>query len=102
MIYKYNKYIKTKQICLVNNSIHSLLSRMDIKELKFRKKLGLKIQQIRLQRNLTQPDLAARIGYKDFQSIARIESGRVTTSIYTVYLISKGLECTVNDLLADI
>jgi len=75
---------------------------MNSEELSFRKKLGAKIQEIRISRKMTQSDLAASIGYKDFQSLARIENGRVTTSIYTIYLISKGLKCTINDLVAEI
>ncbi|MCT1523501.1 helix-turn-helix transcriptional regulator [Sphingobacterium hotanense] len=51
---------------------------------------------------MTQSDLAASIGYKDFQSLARIENGRVTTSIYTIYLIAKGLNCSIDELTSDV
>ncbi|WP_260039664.1 helix-turn-helix domain-containing protein [Sphingobacterium hotanense] len=75
---------------------------MNSKEVNFRKKLGAKIQEIRVSRNMTQSDLAASIGYKDFQSLARIENGRVTTSIYTIYLIAKGLNCSIDELTSDV
>ncbi len=75
---------------------------MNAKELKFRKKLGAKIQEMRQKRNLTQTDLSALLGFKDYQSLARIENGRVTTSIYNIYIISLALECTIQDLFEDI
>lgn len=72
---------------------------MDANELKFRKLLGARIQELRQARNLTQPQLAAAIGFKDYQSIGRIENGRVTASVYTIYQILKALEVNPNELL---
>ncbi|MCA5005658.1 helix-turn-helix domain-containing protein [Sphingobacterium bovistauri] len=72
---------------------------MDLEELKFRKLLGARIQEIRKDKNLTQPELAALIGFKDYQTIGRIENGRVTPSVYTIHQIIKALEITSNELL---
>lgn len=71
---------------------------MEEKELKFRKQLGAKIQQLRDNKGLKQADLAALIGFKDFQAISRIENGRVTASVYTIYLIAKALEVGIEEL----
>ncbi len=71
---------------------------MDEKELKFRKQLGAKIQQLRENKGLKQADLAALIGFKDFQAISRIENGRVTASVYTIYLIATALEVGIEEL----
>lgn len=67
-------------------------------EAKFRKLLGARIQEIRKQRGLTQPDLAALIGFKDYQAVGRIENGRVTPSVFTIYQILNALGVTPNDL----
>jgi transcriptional regulator with XRE-family HTH domain len=72
---------------------------MDSNEVKFRKVLGARIQEIRQSKQLTQPQLAAKIGFKDYQTIGRIENGRVTASIYTIYQISQALGVTLNELL---
>lgn len=72
---------------------------MEDKELKFRKLLGARIQEIRQGKKLTQPQVAAAIGFKDYQAIGRIENGRVTPSIYVIYQIANALEVTMNDLL---
>ena len=71
---------------------------MDDKELRFRKLLGARIQEIRDDKKLTQPELAAKIGFKDYQTLGRIENGRVTTSVYTVYLIAQELEVEIQEL----
>lgn len=71
---------------------------MDEKELKFRKQLGAKIQQLRDDKGFKQADLAALIGFKDFQAISRIENGRVTASVYTIFLIATALEVGIEEL----
>lgn len=71
---------------------------MDEKELRFRKLLGARIQELRQEKGLTQPELAALIGFKDYQAIGRIENGRVTASVYTIYLIAKALEIGIEGL----
>lgn len=71
---------------------------MDEKELKFRKLLGARIQELRQEKGLTQPQLAALIGFKDYQSVARIENGRVTTSVYNINLIATALNVKIEEL----
>lgn len=72
---------------------------MDANESRFRKLLGARIQELRQAKKLTQPQLAASIGFKDYQAIGRIENGRVTASVYTIYQIAKALKVTPNELL---
>ena len=71
---------------------------MDDKEIKFRKLLGAPIQELRQERELTQPQLAGMIGFKDYQAIGRIENGRVTPSIYIIYQIAQALEVQIDEL----
>lgn len=71
---------------------------MDEKEIKFRRELGARIQELRGIRGLKQVDLAALIGFKDFQAISRIENGRVTPSVYVIYQISKALDYPIEQL----
>jgi len=74
------------------------LATVDDKELKFRKLLGARIQEVRDEKGLTQPQLANLIGFKDYQTLGRIENGRVTTSVYTIYLIAKELGVEIQEL----
>ncbi|MEJ5054535.1 helix-turn-helix transcriptional regulator [Sphingobacterium sp. MYb382] len=71
---------------------------MNDKELQFRKQLSARIQKLRTYFPLTQPQLGAKIGYKDYQSIGRIENGRVTPSIYLIYQIAEALEVPIEEL----
>lgn len=71
---------------------------MQEEEIRFRKELGAKIQALREFKKYTQADLASMIGHKDFQTISRIENGNVTTSIYTIHLIAKALNETLDEL----
>ncbi|MNK02888.1 anaerobic benzoate catabolism transcriptional regulator [compost metagenome] len=71
---------------------------MDDNEIRFRKLLGARIQELRQVKGLTQPQLAALIGFKDYQSLARIENGRVTTSVYNIYQIAQALTVTIEEL----
>lgn len=71
---------------------------MDDKEIKFRKQLGARIQEVRQEKGLTQPQLAVLIGFKDYQTIGRIENGRVTPSIYIIHQIAQALDVQIDDL----
>lgn len=82
----------------INFYIIACLVLMDDKELRFRKLLGARIQEIRQDKPMTQPELAALIGFKDYQAIGRIENGRVTPSVYAIYQIAEALEVGLEDL----
>jgi putative transcriptional regulator len=60
-------------------------------------KLGLRIREIRLEKKMTQVELAAATG-KDQQSIQRLEVGGVNPSFYYLVEIARGLEIEVEKL----
>ncbi|RYF98318.1 MAG: XRE family transcriptional regulator, partial [Chitinophagaceae bacterium] len=53
----------------------------------FKVKLGKRIKFLRESKKLTQPELGALVD-KDYQSIGRIENGRINTSAYLIYQIA--------------
>lgn len=88
LTYKHINLFLTCQICQV----------MDKQELL--KSVGKRIQDIRVNKGLTQVDLVGKIdGDIDTTNISRIESGRTNPTIYTLYRIAKALEVNLNDLV---
>ena len=64
------------------------------------KKVGKKIQNIRLEKGMSQVDLVGLIeGNIDTTNISRIESGRTNPTLYNPYRISKTLEVPHTDLV---
>ena len=63
----------------------------------FKLKLGKRIKFIRESKNLTQPELGALIN-KDYQSIGRIENGRVNPSAYLIFQIAKALNVPMGEM----
>ena len=64
------------------------------------KKVGKRIQEIRLSKGLTQVELVGRIeGEIDTTNISRIESGRTNPTILTLYRIAVALEVSLTDLV---
>jgi len=64
------------------------------------KKVGNRVQEQRLSKNMKQVDLAAKIqGDIDTTNISRIESGRTNPTIYTLYRIAEALEISLTDLI---
>ena len=55
------------------------------------KKLGNRIRKIRLEKELTQVELANNIG-KDQQSVQRLESGKVNPSLFFLHEVCEGLD----------
>lgn len=62
--------------------------------------LGDKIRKLRLQNNLTQNDLAERVG-KLPSHISRYENGRVRPSRRTIALLAEALGVSNDELLKD-
>jgi len=64
------------------------------------KKVGIRVQELRLSKGMKQVDLAAKIqGDIDTTNISRIESGRTNPTIYTLYRIAEALEVSLADLI---
>ena len=65
------------------------------------KNVGKRIQELRVQKGLSQVDLVGKIeGNIDTTNISRIESGRTNPTIYTLYRISEALEVSLSDLVS--
>ena len=58
---------------------------------KFLLELGSKIKEIRLQKDMTQNDLAMQCNFEK-ASMSRIESGKTNVTILTLWKICKALE----------
>lgn len=65
------------------------------------KKLGGRIRAIRIDKGLSQVELANSIG-KDQQSIQRLEAGNINPSFYYLYELAKGLEVDLNEILKNL
>ena len=63
----------------------------------FKKKLGLRIKDLRLKKKLTQPGLASKLDV-DFQTISRIENGRINPSAFYLKQLCEALEVDMNSL----
>jgi transcriptional regulator with XRE-family HTH domain len=62
------------------------------------KKVGKRIVELRIKKDLNQSDLARACG-KDRQAIEKIENGKVNSTTYTLYVISKALGVDLYELL---
>lgn len=62
--------------------------------------LGELIRTTRLKKEISQAELAARIG-KDDTSISRLENGKVNPTYTYLLQIAQGLEMSISDLLKD-
>jgi len=62
------------------------------------KKIGKKVVELRTQKGLNQSDLARACG-KDRQAIEKIENGKVNSTTYTLYTISKAVGVDLYELL---
>jgi putative transcriptional regulator len=60
--------------------------------------LGQKIRTIRMSKNMTQIELANKIG-KDHPSINKLEKGKVNPSYIFLQEVAEGLELEINDLI---
>ncbi|MBX2948825.1 MAG: helix-turn-helix transcriptional regulator [Crocinitomicaceae bacterium] len=78
------------------NVFYRIQLRMDKKEVLLQ--LGERVKAIRIQKGLTQTELANRIG-KDHPSINKLENGKVNPSYYFLYEVAIGLGINVNELV---
>jgi len=62
----------------------------------FKKTLGKHVARLRKEKGLTQLQLSALIE-KDFQSISRIESGKINPSCYLMLQIANALQVNVSE-----
>lgn len=65
-------------------------------------KIGIKIKELRENKQLSQTQLARMIGYSDKTSIAKIEAGKVDLPQSKIIAFSKALDVTPSYLLDDL
>jgi transcriptional regulator with XRE-family HTH domain len=65
----------------------------------FLRKIGEKVRALRLEKGLTQMELAFRCNDKDYSQINRIELGKVNFSVSYLSLLASVLEVEPKDLL---
>jgi transcriptional regulator with XRE-family HTH domain len=65
------------------------------------KKIGSRLQELRLQKNLTQKELAFIVDI-EISQITRIERGIINTSILNLMKIVDALEISMSDFFKDI
>ncbi len=64
------------------------------------KKVGQKIKQIRLEKEMTQVELVAKMEITtDPNNISRLEAGRTNPTLFTLYRISEALEVPLTELV---
>jgi len=59
--------------------------------------LGLKVKEFRLSKNMTQMELAHKLG-KDHPSINKLENGKVNPSYIFLLEVCEGLEIDIKEL----
>jgi transcriptional regulator with XRE-family HTH domain len=60
-------------------------------------KVGKRIQEIRIEKNLSQQDLAAKCNFEK-SNMSRLEAGRSNATLSTLEVVSKALEVDVIEL----
>ncbi|WP_196850248.1 helix-turn-helix domain-containing protein [Flavobacterium sp. CG_9.10] len=60
-------------------------------------KVGNRIQEIRIEKNLSQQDLAAKCNFEK-SNMSRLEAGRANATLSTLDIVSKALEVEVIEL----
>jgi transcriptional regulator with XRE-family HTH domain len=74
---------------------------MELSKREISKKIGDNIRDIRIKKGLTIESLANESGL-DYSQISRIELGRINTSIYQIYKISKTLSVALPQIFEPI
>ena len=69
-----------------------------MKKQQAQKNLGKRIKEIRLEKGITQAQLAGDID-KDQQSVQRLEAGNINPSYWYLLQIAEGLEIKLSELL---
>lgn len=60
-------------------------------------KVGKRIQEIRIEKNLSQQDLAAKCNFEK-SNMSRLEAGRSNATLSTLEVVSRALEVDVIEL----
>jgi transcriptional regulator with XRE-family HTH domain len=60
-------------------------------------KVGKRIQKIRIEKSISQQDLAARCNFEK-SNMSRLEAGRANATLSTLETVSKALEVDITEL----
>ena len=60
-------------------------------------KVGKRIQQLRIEKNISQQELAARCNFEK-SNMSRLEAGRANATLSTIEVVSKALDIEVVEL----
>ena len=60
-------------------------------------KVGKRIQQLRIEKNISQQELAARCNFEK-SNMSRLEAGRANATLSTIEVVSKALDIEVLEL----
>lgn len=63
--------------------------------------LGNRIRSLRITKNMTMEELAMESGM-DYSQISRIERGKISTSVYQIYIITSILDVGIHDFFEEI
>jgi transcriptional regulator with XRE-family HTH domain len=63
-------------------------------------KIGKKIRSLRTEQHLTIEQLALEAGM-EYTQLSRIERGKINTSVYHLYLISRPLKISLSEIFED-
>jgi len=69
-----------------------------MKEQELFKRVAERIKQLRMERGITQQQLAGLIDYEK-SNMSRLESGKVNIKLNTIYKISRALKVSMAELL---
>jgi transcriptional regulator with XRE-family HTH domain len=59
--------------------------------------VGKRIQEIRIEKNISQQDLAAKCNFEK-SNMSRLEAGRANATLATLEIVSKALEVNIIEL----
>ena len=64
-------------------------------------KVGNRIRQLRIMKNLTIEEVANNAGI-EYTQLSRIEHGKINTSLYHAYIISQSLSIDLTEIFSDL
>lgn len=71
---------------------------MELNKEILQKNFGLHVKKLRLQKGLTQVEVSSSMN-KDQQSLQRIESGKVSPSLFYLFQLAQSLDVTIAELM---
>jgi len=92
------QYSRTAILCKAFLKEFCYVGGQQVRNLTVMKLLGARVRELRLNKGYTMEDLADEAGLS-YSQIARIETGKLNTTISTIHAIAKALQTTDDELL---